>query len=301
MTSATGAGETRLPWRIIAFILLIDLVLAFNMVAIKESVVAVAPLLAVALRYMILAIVCAPYLRLVEGRMKLVLATGMLTGAIQFGIAAYSYEVATNLSALAIAAQLGVPVALILAVLIDKEKIAWRRTLGILLAFAGVTLVVFDPAIADERLGVFLTFGSAICWAAGTLLFRRLAGVHILTIVGWQSLITVPTLFLAQLLVDPGALAIMGDVPLKAFGWIVYSAIIASLIGNAGMSWLLQRYPVSLVTPYTLATPLMAVTIASLTYGTPITPVMIGGGILTLAGVAIITLRTANRRRGAAR
>jgi O-acetylserine/cysteine efflux transporter len=85
------------------------------------------------------------------------------------------------------------------------------------------------------------------------------------------------------------------DVPLSAFGWILYSAIAASLVGHAGMSWLVQRYPVTLITPFTLPTPLLAVLFATLAYGTPVTPMMWLGGALTLAGVAIITLRTARK------
>jgi O-acetylserine/cysteine efflux transporter len=279
----------------IAFILLIDLLWAFNIIAIKEAVLAMPPLLTVALRYAVVLLVCATSLKVVEGRMQIVLATGLLTGALQFGLGATSYHVATNLSALAIAGQLGVPLSLILAILIDGERIAWRRTVGILLALAGVTILVFDPRIVDERLGIFLTFGAALCWAAGNLLFRRLSGIPVLTLYGWQAVVSLPVLLLTSHFVEPGGIAGLPQVPLAAFGWIVYSAIAASLIGHAGMSWLLQRYPVTLITPFTLPTPLLAVGFATFYYGTPVTPVMMVGGILTLAGVAIITLRTAQR------
>ncbi len=279
----------------IAFILLIDLLWAFNIIAIKESVLAMPPLLTVALRYVVVLLVCATSLTIVQGRMRLVLLTGLVTGAVQFGLGAYSYHVATNLSALAIAGQLGVPLSLILAILIDGERIAWKRTVGILLAIAGVTLLVFDPAIADERLGIFLTFGASICWAAGNLMFRRLTGVPVLTLYGWQAVVSLPVLLLASHVVEPGGIALLPAVPLAAFGWIVYSAIAASLIGHAGMAWLLQRYPVTLITPFTLPTPLLAVMFATWFYGTPVTPVMWVGGALTLAGVAIITLRTARK------
>lgn len=279
----------------IAFMLLIDLLWAGNIVAIKESVLAMPPLLAVALRYGVILLVCAPHVRLVPGRMQLVLATGLLTGAIQFGFGAYSYHVATNLSALAIAGQLGVPLSLILAILIDKERIAWRRTVGILLAFAGVLLLVFDPRIADERLALALTAIAALCWAAGNLLFRRLSGIPVLNLYGWQAIVSLPVLLVASALAEPGGIAGLGAVPLSAFGWIVYSAVAASLIGHAGMSWLLQKYPVTMLTPLTLPTPLLAVMIATAVYGTPITPLMILGGLLTLAGVAIITLRSAQK------
>jgi O-acetylserine/cysteine efflux transporter len=279
----------------IAFILLIDVLWAFNIVAIKESVLAMPPLLAVALRYVVVLLVCASSLRIVEGRMRLVLLTGLVTGALQFGLGGYSYQVATNLSALAIAGQLGVPLSLILAILIDGERIAWKRTVGILLAILGVTLLVFDPRIVDERLGILLTFGAALCWAIGNLMFKRLSGIPILTLYGWQALVSLPVLLAASALFEPGGIAALPDVPLSAFGWILYSAIAASLVGHAGMSWLVQRYPVTLITPFTLPTPLLAVLFATLAYGTPVTPMMWLGGALTLAGVAIITLRTARK------
>ena len=57
--------------RYIAFILMIDLLWAINMVAIKESVAVIPPLLAVALRYAVLLVACALHLRIVPGRMRL--------------------------------------------------------------------------------------------------------------------------------------------------------------------------------------------------------------------------------------
>jgi drug/metabolite transporter (DMT)-like permease len=48
----------------------------------------------------------------------------------------------------------------------------------------------------------------------------------------------------------------------------------------------------------TLPTPLLSVILATLVYGTPVTPLMALGGIMTLTGVAIIALRTAGRREG---
>lgn len=279
----------------LAFILLIDILWAFNIVAIKESVIAMPVLLAVALRYALLLAICAPQLRIIPGRMGLVLLTGVVTGALQFGLGAYAYHVSTNLSALAIAGQLGVPLSLILAILIDGERIAWKRMIGIVLAFAGVVLLVFDPRIADERLGIMVTAGAATCWAAGNLMFKRLTGIPVLNLYAWQALVSLPLLVAASALFEPGGFATLPSVPLSAFAWVAYSAVFASLVGHAGMSWLLQRYPVTVITPLTLPTPLLAVGFVVLVYGTPVTPMMWLGGAITLTGVAIIALRTARK------
>lgn len=278
-----------------AFILLIDILWAFNIVAIKESVVAMPVLLAVALRYVVLLAICLPHIRIVPGRMGLVLLTGVVTGALQFGLGAYAYSVSINLSALAIAGQLGVPLSLIFAILVDGERIAWKRLTGIFLAFAGVVLLVFDPSIVEERLGILVTAAASTCWAAGNLMFKRLTGIPVLTLYAWQALVSLPLLVAASALLEPGGFAGLPSASLSAFAWVAYSAIFASLIGHAGISWLLQRYPVTVITPLTLPTPLLSVGFVVLVYGTPISPLMWIGGAMALTGVAIITLRTAQK------
>ena len=282
--------------RHLALILLIDLIWAFNIVAIKISIDAIPPLMAVTLRYCIVLAVCLPWLRWLPGRMVAVLGTGLIAGALFMGTAALGFAAATNVSALAIAGQAGVPFSLILAVIFYRERIRWVRITGILLSFAGVGVLVFDPDIIDERLGLALTLAAALFWAIGNMLFRRLQGVFVLTIHAWLALVSIPVLAGASLIFERGALAGTADVPLHVWGWLAYSAIGASLIGHGGMTWLFQRYPVSTVSPLTLPTPLLSVIVAAVVFGNPVTPTMIAGGLVTLAGIAIITLRTAQAR-----
>ncbi|MFZ4690333.1 MAG: DMT family transporter [Polymorphobacter sp.] len=282
--------------RHLALILLIDLVWAFNIVAVKLAVEDARPLTAVALRYGIVLIACLPWLRWLPGRMGVVLITGFIAGALFMGLGGLSFALADNVSALAIAGQLGVPFSLLLAVVIFKERIRWPRITAVLLCFAGVVVMGFDPAIAHESIALWLTVAAALAWAIGNLLFRELKGVPVLTIHAWLALVSVPILVIASLVFEPGALAHVPQLHWSTWGWLTYSALGASLLGHGGMSWLFQRYPVSTVSPLTLPTPLLSVMIAVAVFGTPITPQMIAGGILTIIGVAIITLRTAQSR-----
>jgi O-acetylserine/cysteine efflux transporter len=277
---------------------------AGNIVAIKEAVRDVPPLLAVAIRYAIILPVCLPHMQLLSGlpddgrpppRMVLVALAGLVGGAGSFGFGTAAYVFAENLSALAIAGQLGVPFSLILAIVFLGERIHWRRTLGILLAFAGVVLLVFDPRIVNERLALLLTVAASFTWALSTLFLRRLTGIPPLNLMGWQAVVSLPVLLAASAILEPGALSGVSALPFSAILWLAYTALVGSLLGHSGMAWLLQRYPVSVLTPLTLPTPLLSILLATLVYGTPVTPLMALGGLLTLSGVAIIALRTAGK------
>lgn len=279
----------------ILLLVLINLVWAGNVISTKELVTMAPPLLAMALRFVGVLLVCAPFLKIVPGKMRLILLTGLLAGALQFGFYGIAYHASDNVSALAIAGQMGVPFSLLLAIWIDGERIAWIRSGGIALAVAGVCLLVFDPHIADERLPLLYTVLATLCWAASNLMVRRLTGIPVLRLYAWQAVISLPTLVLASALAEPGAMAALPDAPLMLYVWIAYSALLSSIVGHAGVSWLLQRYPVSTITPLTLPTPVIAVILASIVYRTVITPMMIIGGIMALAGVAIISLRGGSR------
>ncbi|MFQ3596114.1 MAG: DMT family transporter [Sphingomonadaceae bacterium] len=276
---------------------------AGNMIAIKESVDAIPPLLAVALRYALILPVCLPFLAVLRpapgesgpGRMRYALGAALFL-ALSFGLGAVSFWLATNISALAIAGQLGVPFSLLLAIAFAGERIQWRRTLGIVMAFAGVAVLVFDPRVFDERWALLLTVLAAFTWAVSTMLLRNLPGVHVLNLMGWQGLVALPLLLAGSLLLEPGAFEAARHAPLSAWAWIGYSGLLSTLVGHAGMAWMLQRYPVTTITPLTLPTPFLAVVAATLFYDLPVTWPMIVGGALTLGGVAIIALRSARFR-----
>ncbi|WP_017668350.1 DMT family transporter [Sandarakinorhabdus sp. AAP62] len=280
----------------LAMILAIDVVWGFNVVAVKEGVMSAGPMTAVLLRYVVATLVCLPFLRWLPGRMGLILLTGFIAGALFMSLGAMSFALADNVSALAIVGQLGVPFSLILAVIFMKEEIRWPRITAIAICFAGVVVLGFDPAIANERVGILLTAAASLCWAVGNLLFRRLQGVPVLVIHGWLGLVSIPIMIALAQFFEPAKLAAIPDLPLGTWGWVAYSGIMSSLVGHGGMTWLFQRYPVAVVSPLTLPTPLISISIAVAVYDTPITGQMLVGGLLTLVGVAIITIRTAQRR-----
>lgn len=280
----------------LAFILFIDLLWAMNVVAVKEIIDALGPMTGVFLRYVIVLLVTLPWLRLVKGRMRDIVIAGVVSGAIFMGLGGLSFSLTENVAALSIAGQLGVPFSLILAVIFLGETIRWIRIAGTAASFIGIVIMGFDPAIWDERLGVGLTILSTFMWAVGSLLFRRLQGVNPMTIHAWLALVSVPLLLAAALWFEPGGMARVTAANAHVWGWLLYAAIGSSIVGHVGMSWLLQRYPVTVMAPLTLPTPLIAAIIAIMVYDTPISFEFVMGALVTFMGVAVVTWRSATQK-----
>jgi O-acetylserine/cysteine efflux transporter len=284
--------------RDIAVAVVMNLLWGMNIIAVKMSVTEIPPLTAAFLRQSIVLIVCLSWLRIVPGRMRELLGIGGLTGGIYFLVINLSMKVATNVSALAIAGQLGVPFSMLLAVLVFKERIHKYRIAGVALSLLGVGILVFDPAVANEMPGIALTALASLIWACSSLIQRNLRGVPVLTIYGWIGLLGVAILAPIVLVFEPEGMRAIPHIPLHSFAWVAFSAIGSTLIGHGSMSWLLQRHPIASVTPLTLAAPVLSVLFASLFFRTPLTPLMILGGIVALTGVAIVTIRSAKVGEG---
>ncbi len=276
--------------------LAINLVWGLNIIAVKMSVNLVPPFTAALLRQAMVLAICLPWLRIVPGRMRDLVALSMVIGGAFFAIINLSLVVTENIGALAIAGQLGAPFSLILAIIFLGERIGPVRIAGMALAVGGCGLLVFDPSAAREVPGLLLTVLASLFWAIGSLLQRRLVGVSIPTMYAWVGLggtiVLAPLALTFEAPVMTGAVAI----PSIAFVWIAFSALGSTLIGSGGMAWLLQRHPVTTVIPVTLGAPVIGVVASSLVFGNPLTPVMVLGGVVALAGVAIVTMRTASAK-----
>ena len=290
--------QPRLGARDIGVAIVMNLLWGMNIIAVKMSVDTIPPFTAAFLRQAIVLIVCLSWLRIVPGRMRELLGFGVLSGGIYFLVINLSMKVATNVSALAIAGQLGVPFSMLLAVVVLKERIHKYRIVGVALSLLGVGILVFDPAVANEMPGIALTALASFIWACSSLIQRSLKGVPVLTMYAWAGLMGIAFAGPTILLFEPEGLRAIPHIPLSSFAWVAFSAIGSTVIGHGSMTWLLQRHPISSVTPLTLAVPVLSVLFASLFFRTPLTPLMILGGIVALTGVAIVTIRSAKVGEG---
>lgn len=267
-----------------------------NLIAVKMGVDLVAPLTAAWLRQAMVLVICVPALKIIPGKMRELVLLGLLSGALFYIVVNISLSVSDNVGALAIAGQLGAPFSLILAVLVLGERIQKFRIIGMIVSFAGVVLLVFDPAVADETLGLALTAVASLIWAICSLIQRRLIGVPVLTIYAWVGLIGTLALLPVAFVWEPESMAGIAALPLSTFGWILFSALGSTVIGQGAMSYLMQRHAVSTVVPLSLMTPVISVIAAAYWFAAPMTPIMIAGGLLVMAGVAVVTIRTAQAR-----
>ena len=149
--------------RHVALLVGITFIWGLNLVVSKIGMAEIPPILFTFLRFAILAVMLAPVLRIHRGQMSALVVAALLSGAIS-----YSHELHRAAAAprtcppIAIAGQLGVPITTLLSVALLGEVVRWRRWTGILLSFAGVFIMGFDPQIGGRWETLALAIGAGV-------------------------------------------------------------------------------------------------------------------------------------------
>lgn len=268
---------------------LMDVLWGLNIIAMKVTVGATGAFSSGAVRMVALTLVLSPWLKAVPGRTRALIWLGLLNGGMFLLFMNLALKISDNVGALAIAGQMSIPISVVMGITILGERVTPLRVGGIVLAFMGVAMLVFDPRIVHELPGLILMVCAATCWAGSTLLQRRLAGTPVLTMYAWTGLMGMVLFLPLSLVIEPGVLAATPRLGWQPIAWFLFSVLGSTLMGQGGLAWLLRRHPVSSVIPLTVGATVVSVGASHVFFGTPLTPIMILGGLVALIGVLVVT------------
>ncbi|WP_084397908.1 DMT family transporter [Henriciella aquimarina] len=250
----------------------------------------VPPIFFAGVRFAGIALVLIPFLFPLPKNMGMLAMISMCMGAVHFALLFMGLANA-EASAVAVTGQLGVPFSTLMSMAFLGETVGWRRGLGIMLAFAGVVLIAFDPDSFAVSFGLIYVIASALVGAAGGILMKRMAPISALQLQAWLGLFSFAPLLALSFLIEAGQVeAFSGG------GWLVWLATAfavlgVSVFGHGAFYTLIKKYEISLLSPLTLMTPIWGVVLAVALLGEPLTMKLVVGAAVSLGGVFVIAVR----------
>ena len=261
-----------------------------NFVAMRYGAQEVPPYFLLGLRLLVASAALAWFAKSPRGMVMPLTVIAAALCTLHFGLGLYGVqfiEAGTG----AIAMQTAVPFAALLAWLIHGEAFGWRRMMGMAIAFAGILVIAGMPRIGS-RLDMFLLMiVSAFFFSVATILIKRLGQVDFMSVNAWISILAIPQVFLVSWIFEENQFAILFSAPAGAFVSVLYMGLAAGVVGQGLWYFLIQRNPTNQVMPFTLLVPVLGVVFGVLLLDEALSWTLISGGLLTLAGVAIIVLR----------
>ncbi|MEE2879283.1 MAG: DMT family transporter [Pseudomonadota bacterium] len=250
----------------------------------------VPPIFFAGLRFAGIALVLIPFLFPLPKQMGMLFMIAMCMGGIHFALLFMGLANA-EASAVSVTGQLGVPFSTLMSMAFLGEKVGWRRGLGIMLAFAGVVLIAFDPDSFAISYGLLYVIASAFVGSIGGILMKRMAPISALQLQGWLGLFSFLPLILFSFAVEERQVETY-----LAGGWLVWVATAfailgVSVFGHGAFYSLIKKYDISLLSPLTLMTPIWGVILSIALLGEPLTLKLIVGAAVSLGGVFVIAVR----------
>lgn len=275
-----------------ALFVLICAIWGLNMVVSKVVVdqMGVPPLFYAAVRSATIALAVFPWLLPMPRPAWRILVVAILMGGGGFALLFVGLQSASP-SAAAIVGQLGVPMVTILSVLMLGERIRWRRGLGIALTFSGVMVVMYDPNGFTLSTGLLFVAASAFASALGSIMMKQMEGIRPLRFQAWVGFASMILLSLlsAGLENNQATAALNAGWPFVV--WVLYSALLVSVVAHTAYYGLIQKYEANLVAPLTLMSPLFTIALGVAFTNDSFDARMALGSALALLGVLVIAVR----------
>lgn len=180
-------------------------------------------------------------------------------------------------------------VVIVMSTIMGKEKLRIMRGIGILIAFIGVCLIIFEKGIdfsSEYMIGNMLLVVAVFAWAYYTVQGRSFVleygafSISIITMV-IGAIMFIPIGLIGMIQYDYSVLTI------GHWGGLLYLALGTSIIAYLIWYYALSRTTASKVAIFSNLQPVLTTILAWSLLGQPITAVFIIGGIIVICGIVI--------------
>lgn len=164
------------------------------------------------------------------------------------------------------------------------ERLTWRKGAGIVLAIAGMA-VLMDVHAGGDVTAICIGLLSAVFWGLASIFVKlKLADVNPISLTTWQMVCASLSLLAYTAIVPQGEVIWNTESVLC----LIYNGVLASALAFFLWSWILQHIEVSKASVAVLAVPVVGVVGGILCLGEPMTLHIFFGMLMIMAGIYIV-------------
>jgi drug/metabolite transporter (DMT)-like permease len=292
-------------------LLIVYVVWGSTYLGIRIAVETLPSLLSASARFAAAAVVLGLVLRLRRGPGALAVTPRQLGGAALAGVLLLTggnglvvlaesgppgEAVPSGIAALLIAT---VPLLVVVLRAVTGDRPHLTTVVGVIAGFVGLAVLVVPGGTgAVPIVGALTVVAGAASWSLGSFLSGRvtLPRDPFVATVYEMAAGSAALALLGIVRGEPGTLD-LGAVSTRSWLALAYLTVAGSLIAFTAYVWLLHHAPISLAATYAYVNPVVAVALGALLVAEPVTPQVLIGGAVIVAGVALVVATERPRRR----
>ena len=275
-----------------------------NFLAIDLSLEQFPPFFLVAFRFALLAIPTLLFVPMPKVRFRWILGYGLGFGILQFAFLYWGMAAGMPAGLASLVLQASGPFTVFLGMTVLRERVRPSQMAFLLVAMAGLGVVGWQRFDSSASLLPFLlTLAGAFGWAIGNICNRQAHSTEPVKLTMWMSVVPpVPMLIVALLVEGPDRIGqslttLATPTGLLGLAGLIYTVVIATVIGSGVWSWLMARNPAGVVAPFSMLVPIVGMSAAWLVFGETVSLGELCGAGLVIVGVLGAGLKAAKGAR----
>ena len=267
----------------------VPLIWGAGFVVAKGAINEFPPILLMAFRFLVTSMLLVWFVKPPIGQLRALFLIAIVASAIQYSL---TFTGLRGLDAgfAALIVQLEVPFLVILGAILLGEKASLRKWMGIIIAFAGVGLLIGKVEFNNAWGSVALVVAGAFTWAVGQIFVRKLKNIDGLTTTAWVAVFATPQLFVMSFIFETNQIESITKASMSIWLAVLYLGIIMTALGYYFWNTLIRTYAIEKVAPFLLLLPVFSLIGGVLFLGELISIAKILGGLIVILGVAFVSL-----------
>jgi len=265
--------------------ILVAAIWGFNIVGMKIALSDMDPLLFTAARFLLLALVLLPFVKISRQQIRPLLPIALVMGLGHFYLLAVGISIIPGVIA-SVCFLLGAPFSALLSYLFLNERLTFLQSAAIITATLGAMLPTLLMGQSELQWGILIVVLSTFMWAVGNIQIRKLKELPVLSIQFWIAIITAPLCLIAFLL-QPDAAPMLPQFTTKTLLSLTYVVFCSSLLSYSLWYGLIHRHGMTRLAGFVLLQPVFTLTFGYLLLGESLTLWQLVGSSITLTGIYI--------------
>ena len=247
------------------------------------------PILLMAFRFSLTALVLVWFTPLPEGNFFQLFKIAIVAAAIQYSLTFTGIK-GLEAGLASIIVQLEVPFLVILGALLLRERPGYKKWIGIAISFVGVAIMSLQDELRGRFISIALVLSGCFAWALGQVMIRKLKDVSGMQVTAWIAVFAAPQLFFMSVIFENGQVEAIRTANPLVWWTVLYLGLIMTCLGYYFWNTLIRHHDVSKVAPFLLLLPVFSVLGGNLFLGETITLEKFYGGATILLGIGVIVL-----------
>ncbi|HAT1868331.1 TPA: EamA family transporter [Legionella pneumophila] len=283
-----------MPFAHLLLALLVVFVWGINFIFVKISLEEFSPLLLCAVRFLLASVPAVFFIKPPAVPFKIIAGYGLIMFALQFALLFIGLRVGMTPGVASLLMQVQVFFSMFFAIIFLGEQPQVGQIIGALISFIGIGVVALHFDHNVSLMGFLCILAAAASWGIGNLITKKIHSVNLIAVIVWSSFVACLPMFILSLVFEGPAsfVTTYEHMTWKGIFSVLYIVYISTWVGYGVWNWLISRYPVGMVVPFTLLVPVVGILSSVLILREPFYLWKLVAGLLVISGLCINLLTT---------